>query len=319
VSDQPALGTLELLSWSVSKAFLIINICLIFAFLRPEKLILPVLLLFVCMAPIVVMNVNDSGMFYLKLIADESATDSIATYQGFGRSIVVCGLFLCAMFILSPTKLIFTYLTCVALLFLNGSRTEFVVFALTVPFAHMIVTRAVKPVLSFLGFAMLPMFVAGYLISDILPSSRIFELADILVSSSFLGRLNLTAIGWAEIYDAPILGRYGAYYSAHGIGGYPHNILSAWLNLGLVGIMLLIFIFSTLWLYALRRDEFTQSNPTFALFVVFLVFVTISLIVSKSYIYELLAAPIGLWFAQTKARKRAKTMCSRYEVVSHSF
>ena len=75
-----------------------------------------------------------------------------------------------------------------------------------------------------------------------LPENRVVDLLDIGSDTSNQARNELEQSAWESIVNNPVLGDYGGYTAYAGIGGYSHNLLSAWVNLGLVGFSLYIIV-----------------------------------------------------------------------------
>ena len=67
------------------------------------------------------------------------------------------------------------------------------------------------------------------------------ELFNLASSASFASRVQTFTTGWEIIQSHPIFGSFG-YYFYNGTG-YPHNILYAWSNWGLLPFLLILGIF----------------------------------------------------------------------------
>lgn len=249
---------------------------------------------FVSMATIVVLNIGDFGIFYVMQEAGDAA-DHVATYQGFGRSLVVVGLILISYYLFSTKLFCFVFAIGLVAIFFNGARSEFAAFVATVLLVYFVYSlRSKKHFLFFTLFFLVALF-AIYLFLDKFPESRMLELLEIGTSSSGQIRSSLLIYGMSVIYDNPITGCYGKYVRLGGIGYFPHNIFSAWVNLGLIGFAIYICLFFVLWQIVLKNFKVHKLLFEFKIFLVFLVFVTFLIFSSKDYSYMLIGFLVGLY------------------------
>ncbi|MGZ5182634.1 MAG: hypothetical protein ACXWC2_19320 [Ramlibacter sp.] len=176
------------------------------------------------------------GVFYLGAegLAKDSAADSLATYQGFARSYLVT-----YMAVIAYTRSLalrwLLHLSGAATLFINTARSEFVALLFVVPIIEFYYSRH-KMVFVLLG--MLALGVGSLYFDQVLaalPNSRILELLDLSQSTSAIKRHHLTENALQSIRAHPLMGDYGSYEP----GYYSHNILSAWVDLGLFGLIYL--------------------------------------------------------------------------------
>jgi hypothetical protein len=245
------------------------------------------------MALLVFINIGDQGIFYVKQEAQDDF-EKVATYQGFGRSLVVAVLIVAAYFWRYSFHFYLLFFFSALALFFNGARTEFSVYILTVLFVSVFyIERSYKSFWSIVLFIFMAI-ISYYFIVDFLPESRMFQLLDIASSSSGEARMDLFLFGLDLISSNPILGGYGQYVQLNGVGSYPHNIISAWVNLGVIGFFMYVFIFILMWRNAFTRRSAHKDIFEFKLFLFFLVFVSFSLIFSKDYSYMLVGFVVGL-------------------------
>jgi hypothetical protein len=121
------------------------------------------------------------------------------------------------------------------------------------------------------------------------------EIFDLSNSTSHLARELLFENGLDIISNNLIFGSYGAYTDIDGIGSYPHNLTSAWVNLGILGFILYIVIIANLWIYTIWAFlKKRTSSAEFNVFFLFLVYVSLALYSSKDYSYMLVGFLIGL-------------------------
>jgi O-antigen ligase len=130
------------------------------------------------------------------------------------------------------------YAIAVAALFLNGARSELVAALCVLPMIELYRAKHWFPylyvVLLVFGLANIdPQFLANRF-----PESRVWELFNLSQSSSAAARHELTEHALRTIAEHPVLGAYASYPP----GGYSHNILSAWVDLGVFGFVYMLFM-----------------------------------------------------------------------------
>jgi hypothetical protein len=247
----------------------------------------------ILMLSVVILNVGEQGIFYVKIDAvDESV---VATYQGFARSLVFVSLILTGGFIGNPKRNGIIFIMCFLALFLNGSRTEFalyIVSSLIVYFLY--IFKSLKGVILFIMVMLFLTILTSYLI-DTYPESRMLQLFFLQESTSFQARSELNAYGWSLVSDSPLMGNYGMYVNLGGVGNYPHNLFSAWVNLGVVGILLYFSLFFLLVKSAFLGFRGNYNNLTYRIFLIFTLFAVASVIFSKDYSDMVIGFLVGIF------------------------
>lgn len=231
------------------------------------------------------------GVFIARGLADASTLDVVASYQGFARSAVVVLFILMAW--ITRLWLIPVYYLGLTLLFLLSARSEFGGF-LFVGFVVLIVRLGSTKFLLLAapaliaGFAML--WGVAYGFSD---SSRILGLMDWQADTSLASRLELSARAWQTIIKSPFIGDYGSYLVGGGPGEYAHNMLSAWVEFGLVGFVSFAYLLLSsirVSIAAIRsRDRNGEAFLGFGL----AIFGGILAVFAKSMFFPLFAAAWG--------------------------
>ena len=164
--------------------------------------------------------------------------DGVATYQGYARSALLCCLFLMG---LSSTFLVqlTVFFSSVILLFLLGARSELFGFIAIVMFYLMLESlRSTKKFAVYVFFLILAGFLFASHFDDFM-ASRQSEVLNLDDSTSWSGRTHYLSIALKQIVESPVLGEFGGHFEAGGKGTYAHNILSAWVEFGFVGVFLL--------------------------------------------------------------------------------
>ena len=182
----------------------------------------------------IVFAFSEDGVFYLAALGRASAPEAVATYQGFSRSyLFVYLVVITQMRTLAPRLAL--YLLAAVTLYVNGARSEFVAMLCTIPLLELYRAQHRALTLLLLCAGVLLLTVASLYIAQYLPDNRTLELLDLSQSTSATLRHTLTRQALATIAQHPLLGAYGSYEP----GSYAHNILSAWIDLGLFGFVFL--------------------------------------------------------------------------------
>lgn len=233
------------------------------------------------------------GLLYLKTIANDQ--ESVATYQGFARSVLVVGV-LALLVDTRFSRVVIIFLLGAITLFINGARSEFVFFLIaSFVYGWRVVFKSKKQRV-LLIFSIIPtlLFSLFYFseLASALPETRMSELFDIKNSSSALARMDLMWQAWDVIKANPLFGSYAAYVATNGIGSYAHNLLSAWADLGLLGMALYI-----LSVFIVFRDsrKLTEKNasPQDTLPFMFAAILLFAYIFAKNYTYMLFGLMMG--------------------------
>lgn len=180
---------------------------------------------------------SDDGSFRLGQSADARSLESVATYQGFARSYMLTFVAVICFTRRAATRLVLDGIA-VAALFMNSSRSELVAVVLLVPLVEIYRSRnrmatacLILAVLAVAGLG------SGYAV-QMLPDHRVWELLDLSQSDSSNARHHLAQRALHTIAEHPLLGAYASYPP----GQYAHDILSAWVDLGLFGFAYLLFM-----------------------------------------------------------------------------
>jgi hypothetical protein len=204
-------------------------------FAQPEFRYPAMLCLLGMSAIIIVYSVG--GVFRMDVLGLAEDPASLSTYQGFARSYLVT--FLCVIaFTRSLPLRALLYVTGAVSLFLNTARSEFVALLFAIPIIEFYFAR--RKLLFIVVLASLAALVSMNfdLLLDQVPNTRILELLDLSHSTSAIARHRLTNLAMQTISSYPILGDYASYAP----GYYSHNILSAWVDLGIFGFVYLLAI-----------------------------------------------------------------------------
>jgi hypothetical protein len=174
------------------------------------------------------------GVFYLGALGVAKDADALSTYQGFSRSYLFTYLAVVCFTRKLPLRLLLHALGA-ATLFVNTARSEFAALVFAIPLIECYFSR--HKLYFLLTVALLAALLVTYFdqFLAMLPHNRILELLDLSQSSSANMRKQLTVHAWHTVAAHPLLGDYASYKP----GYYAHNVLSAWVDLGLFGMVYL--------------------------------------------------------------------------------
>jgi hypothetical protein len=178
----------------------------------------------------VVFAFSVDGSFYLAALGAARDPDSVATYQGFSRSYLVPLAVMLASTRQAPLRWAL-YALGLPTLYINTARSEFGALLFMIPLIELHASRHRIAMLALLLLAFTLLQFNLDAIVAALPSNRTLELLDLSHSSSVSARHHLTQEALHTIAQHPLLGSYASYAG----GNYAHNILSAWVDLGLLG------------------------------------------------------------------------------------
>jgi hypothetical protein len=300
----PEQFTYELLYWSISGLYFNVLLFYLGRYIDIEfiaKLGIPTLILFMF---IVAFNLSN-GMFNAKPDAGD-AYEQVSSYQGFARSIIVVSFVTIVYFYNRFSVVGPIYVLTFVLLFLNGARTEFLLFNISLVLCGLL--YSISSVKHFIGFSFLIFIViaSAPLLIEYAPDNRVLTLLNLISeigSGSEAVRFQVISFSVDKIADSPILGDYGSYTVYGGPAFFPHNFLTVWINYGLFGLIMYLGIMSYMWVFALlnyRRYVGTFFFSLFLLFLVLLVFFSLSIVVSKHHLYMIFGFVVGL-YAQLKS------------------
>lgn len=287
----------EVFLWSLTGIIFNLVMFAIARYLNFEKIRLYVFFL-ILMFLIVILNINSAGVFYIKLDAEEDVVDSLATYQGFARSLVVISLITSAYYFRESGWFYIVTIISLVALFLNGARTEFALYLISVLFVFIFfIAKDVSILLK--GFLLISILFVGIAIfGDYIPHSRMMELSSIFSSSSGEARNQLFSFALSEVFSSlqnVLIGSYGSYTAIGGVGSYPHNLFSAWINLGIIGFFAYLVLIFLLWLFAIIWYKNRSNLRLYKVYLTFLIYITLALIFSKDYSYMLVGFIVGIY------------------------
>ncbi|MGI5308732.1 O-antigen ligase family protein [Rheinheimera sp. WS51] len=256
------------------------------------------LLLFFLSVLLVLLNVGERGIFYLK---SDSVNDSLTvTYQGFARSLLMMSLY-CVAFCNNRIYKLGLFALATVALFFNGARTEFIVFTVSFLSVYLLSQRSFK-LLFLMVFSTMFLMYFGEQIYEMLPDNRMKSIFNIFSTTSANSRSEYFNSALTTISNSPLFGDYGSYLNEYGQGGFSHNVFSAWVNLGLLGFVLYLSIITSIIFMVFKDICVPISNKAFTFKAMLAISVITMLLFSKDYSYMLFGFMVGV-FCNNKINK----------------
>jgi hypothetical protein len=244
------------------------------------------LFLFFTCTLLVLINLNDLGMFYLKL--DSENSELLSTYQSFARTLVIMSFFSFALTFKTSLNNIVIIVALISLFF-NSARTEFVLFGLSI-FLYLIIFDFKQTFIKMIIVLFLVVigFYSNPELWNIVYDSRLWDLiSNTEYSTSLTARLETIIFALESIKSNFFIGSYASYIDTLGLGLYAHNILSAWADLGLLGFFLyiIIIVYAIIKLF-LYKEYYLKVE--YILFFIMFIFYVLAIITSKDYTFMFL-------------------------------
>lgn len=231
----------------------------------------------------------------LLLFGDEvESGQSVSTYQGVGRSVLVTAMMVAALTPVHARQLL--VLACATLLLTAlGSRAHLFTAALLVVLVlTLALLRARRR-----GAALLFLAAAGaavYASWSVFLGTRAGEILDLASSTSWGMRLEVQSLALEVIRAHPLLGDFGYHLREVGPGGYTHNGLSAWPQFGLPGFLLYVGLIGYFTLLSVRRALSARGATTAWRMAVLTNVAALLLVATAEPVFSVLP-PLGWGFA----------------------
>lgn len=220
---------------------------------------------------------------------DSAVKDNLATYQSFGFVYLVVTVI---TIVLQKNSILRVYVFVIAIfcLFINGSRSDILAMGIGMTILEAIKVGKLRVLLTSLILA--PFFVTLVIIVEqYFPYSRGLLIFSLQGDNSLSQRLNQLERGLAVISNNYLTGDYASYKE----GEYIHNILSAWVDLGLIGFLYYIILILFCSIYSILIKMRSDSNNIYLESAICFFLISIILLaVAKTFTYLLVPISIGL-------------------------
>ena len=218
-------------------------------------------------------------------------------YLSFAESILLISVFLIVFLQSRKTKLFITLIT-FGLLFMADSRFVFFSFILISFFYFSLSSLKILVKLFFLLIVVL-LFILAYEPSLLLESRFARLILHSNNDTSLGARSELLSEGFSKTEFYSISGKF-AYYREHCDGCYAHNFLSLWFEFGVIGILFIVFLFSTFLTGLFKSFRIVLLKPLNHKFEIFYILITthvlFGFILSKHWSYFTLFLAMGMTF-----------------------
>lgn len=264
--------------------------------LESSKQISPTIFTGWLLATICILTVTVDGRFSLREISDDAGT--IPSYQTFALCYMLTSVVI-ANTITGRNSRYALHGVTIACLYTISARSEFVgyiFFIATLEFLSF--KKKSTPIILasiVIGLSLIAI-VAGMIE---LPESRITALADLEQDNSSNERDRIAREGMNKIFESPIFGAYGQYEE----GRYIHNIMSAWQETGIIGML---FFFAMLGVPTAKLVSKiirggTSHNTNLAMSI--LLTTILLLVAGKYFTYLLVPAALAAYSAASKEKR----------------
>ncbi len=241
------------------------------------------------MSGIVLANLDD-GAFVIAILDLPFDDKVLSTYQGYAFVYLVTALVLISHTRSLSARLLLYVLGTVCLFF-NGARSEFVSFVAICLLLEGSFTRRLTWLLAGLGLLLGTVILLWPWLAELLPDSRVLNLLEVSADDSVLERRQMLREAWRSVVAHPVFGDYASY----AVGEYAHNLLSVWVDFGIVGLL----AFGTLLLAPLLdlvvRARQHVGDPRFACAIAFVGTAALLYLTAKNHEYLMLAIALAAY------------------------
>lgn len=237
------------------------------------------------------------------IVLVDNYQDDYANYQFFGMIYIFCAISL----IPSMSKFyarIFIYAVSEYILYVNGARSEFIVFALS---AGLIEFQLTKSKIVFFSILLVFFLAVALNIQYLFSSGETGRISSLFIEgsgdASVVDRRYTIDVALNTIKNSPIFGDF----SNHELGYYAHNFLSAWADFGIFGFSLFVVAIILCLRNAVRvffRDDIT---PQFVVMSAMAVSGAFLFLFAKAYAHPIFGVMLALSAQYTQFVERHGT------------
>lgn len=248
---------------------------------------------------VIIFSYSVDGVFRMDAMGLALDPSALSTYQGLARSYLVNCLCVVAYTRSLPLRA-FLYVVSAISLFLNTARSEFVALLFAIPFIEFYFARH-KTVFAIV-LALIASLVTMNLdhLLSMMPDNRIMELLDLSHSTSAIARRHLAELAMRTISTYPLFGDYASYAPGH----YAHNIMSAWVDLGIFGFIYLVALLALPTVSMLIKGYFSREDSGELILGFSMACATILLLIKSHFFTDMLIG--GMLGAYSQYRLRGK-------------
>lgn len=228
------------------------------------------------------------GKFLQGAITVALGGDFFLDYQGLAYAYIVMLIY--AVPSLNYLLRLGLYAASVVALFLIGARSEFAGFLVLVLVIEFCKARSRPRFLLTLAAMAMVGALAFMQLAETFADHRIFALLEVGSDQSVIERSDLMEDAVRTIEENPVFGKYASYEQ----GNYAHNILSAWVDFGFLGFLVLLGLLIALLGVHLRMFRTHARHDLFVQSFSCTVFTVLLMLVAKHYTYQMIPVAAGL-------------------------
>lgn len=242
------------------------------------------------MSAIVLANVSEGAFLVAALDVQLNDRDTLATYQDFALPYLITSVLLLAT-VRSTWRRMMVFLVATVVLFVNGARSEFLALLVASMLIAWCLTRR-RVVLVVVAISIVvAAALAVDLVTGLVPDNRVVDLIENQAEGTLSERRDMLDQAWSTLAANPFTGNYASYAP----GEYAHNIVSAWVDLGLMGIaglsLLLLLPLIDLSIQLRRRSH----DPGYVVAITLIVLSLLLLLTVKAFTYNLVPFALGAY------------------------
>lgn len=237
----------------------------------------------------IIIILNSSGGVYLFEYLDPFNENFQFDYQGAALSFLIVSL--AAGYATKSISIRWVqWIIALGGLFLIGARSEFAAGFFAIALIEIMRKKNNMEIIFLVGFVFVFIVISAVILSTVDFDGRMLGLLNFSEDQSVMERKKMNESAWATILDYPIFGDFASYAP----GNYGHNILSAWVDLGIVGfiLLLMLLIIPVIFIVFFRVRD---CAGVYVLAFSFLGMCLLMLIFAKSYFYQLIPIALGVY------------------------
>lgn len=218
--------------------------------------------------------------------------EDLATYQDFGLLYMMTTL---AMLTLTagPMGRLAVLVPALAVLFLNGARSEFLALLLGAVLVGWALSRRRLVFAAAAAAIVIAAPLSFEPLAELMPDNRIVDLIDNQAEGSLSERREMLARALETLAAHPVAGDYGSYAP----GEYAHNAVSAWVDLGAAGFAWVLLMLALPVLHLALHFDRHGRDSLFLLALATLLLSILLLAAAKSFTYNLVPFALGAYAA----------------------
>ena len=175
-------------------------------------------------------------------------------------------------------------------LFLIGARSEFVGVIFAIALVELMREKIRAEIIALVGLLIVFIVISVVVLFSVDLDGRMFGLLNFSEDQSVMERREINASAWATIVEYPIFGDFASYTP----GGYGHNILSAWVDMGVIGFVLLLILLGVPMIHIILF-RIRGCTGAYDLAFAYLGMCLLMLMFAKSYFYQLIPIAVGAY------------------------